>query len=155
GIPFDTANRFSNKSVMKAALAADGIAVAPYRVVADLSGVAAAATDLGWPVVVKPALGTGSMNTFAVPSPAAWAALWDSADCDGLRNADCPVLVERFVDMEGEYHCDGMVHDGRVEFAAVSRYFMPLLGNIDAVVGSYLLPEGHPDGPAVVALHER
>jgi hypothetical protein len=63
--------------------------------------------------------------------------------------------VERFVDMEGEYHCDGVVRDGRVEFAAASRYFMPLLGNIDAFTGSYLLPEDHPDAPAIVALHER
>jgi hypothetical protein len=155
GIRFDTANLFSNKPVMKAALAAQGIAVAPYRVVADLSGVPAAAAGLGWPIVVKPALGTGSMNTFAAPSPAAWAAIRDSAAGDGLRHANCPLVVERFVDMEGEYHCDGVVHNGRVEFAAASRYLMPLLGNIDAFTGSYLLPEWHPDAHPIVALHER
>ncbi|HEY3733616.1 MAG TPA: ATP-grasp domain-containing protein [Streptosporangiaceae bacterium] len=155
GIPYDTANLFSNKAVMKARLAAMRIPVARHRVVAGPENVAAAAAELGWPVVVKPALGSGAMNTFAVATPAAWADIAVSAAGDGLRRADCPLVVEEFISMEGEYHCDGVVRDGTVEFAAPSRYFVPLLGNTDAFTGSYLLPDGHPDAAEVLALHQR
>ncbi|MEU5515734.1 hypothetical protein AB0H65_15150 [Streptomyces griseoaurantiacus] len=153
GIGFETANRFSNKAVMKAALGAAGLPVAPHRVIASLDGAPAAAAELGWPVVLKPALGTGSMNTFALASPAALEALLGSPEAEGLRRASCPLLVERFVEMEGEYHCDGVVSDGEVAFAAVQRYFMPLLGQTDAFTGSYLLPEDDPAVSAVRALH--
>lgn len=155
GIGYEVANRFSNKAVMKAGLAARGIPVARHRVVAGLENVPEAAASLGWPVVVKPALGTGSMNTFAVTSPAGWTGIAGSAAADGLRRAGCPVLVEEFITMEGEYHCDGVIRDGSVEFAAPSRYFMPLLGNTDALTGSYLLPDGHPDAAEMLTLHQR
>ncbi|MEY9933101.1 hypothetical protein ABH926_007754 [Catenulispora sp. GP43] len=155
GIGYETANRFSNKAVMKRELTRAGIPVADHRVVVGLAGVAAAAEEIGWPVVVKPALGTGSMNTFAPRSAAEWEALLASGSCAGLAKGDCPLLVERFVEMEGEYHCDGVVRDGRVEFVAVSRYFMPLLGGTDAFTGSYILPEENRDADILRALHER
>ncbi|MEE1750533.1 ATP-grasp domain-containing protein [Streptomyces sp. NPDC006641] len=153
GIGFETANRFSHKAVMKSTLAAAGLPVAPYRVIGSLAQAPAAAAELGWPVVLKPALGTGSMNTFAVSSERELTALLDSPAADGLRRAACPLLVERFVEMEGEYHCDGVVSDGTVEFASVQRYFMPLLGCTDDFTGSYLLPEEDPDVAAVRELH--
>ncbi|MFG3525902.1 ATP-grasp domain-containing protein [Streptomyces sp. NPDC047917] len=153
GIGFETANRFSHKAVMKSALAAAGLPVAPYRVIGALAQAPAAAAELGWPVVVKPALGTGSMNTFAVSSDRELAELLASPAADGLRRAACPLLVERFVEMEGEYHCDGVVSEGNVEFAAVQRYFMPLLGHTDDFTGSYLLPEEDPDVAVIRDLH--
>ncbi|GGN01245.1 ATP-binding protein [Streptomyces fuscichromogenes] len=151
GIGFETANRFSNKAVMKSVLTAAGLPVAAHRVIGSCEQALAAAAELGWPVVLKPALGTGSMNTFLLSSAQELTELLASSAADGLRRAACPLLVERFVEMEGEYHCDGVVSGGRVEFAAVQRYFMPLLGRTDAFTGSYLLPE---DDPAVAVIHE-
>ncbi|WP_406160464.1 ATP-grasp domain-containing protein [Streptomyces sp. NBC_00882] len=154
GIGFETANRFSNKATMKSALAAAGLPIAPYRVIGSPAQAAEAADGLGWPVVLKPALGTGSMNTFALSSAGELAELLASPAADGLRRSACPLLVERFVEMEGEYHCDGVVSDGKAEFAAVQRYFMPLLGHTDDFTGSYLLPEDSPDVAPVRALHQ-
>lgn len=155
GIGFDTAVRFADKAVMKSALAAAGVRVAPHRVVAGLGSVEAAAEDLGWPVVLKPTLGTGSMNTFKLDGPEQLAALIGSPAADGLRKATSRLIVEAFVDMVDEFHCDGIVQDGEVRFAAVSRYFEPLLGRIDAFTGSYILPEAHLDETAIRALHDR
>jgi biotin carboxylase len=154
GIGFETANRFSNKAVMKSALTAAGLPVAPHEVVGVMDALPAAAARIGWPVVVKPALGTGSMNTFLLRSQEEMAELLASPAADGLRRADCQLLVERFVEMDGEYHCDGVVSDGRVEFAAVQRYFMPLLGQTNAFTGSYLLPDDDPDVAVIRSLHQ-
>ena len=157
GIGYEVANRFSNKAVMKRALTDAGIAVAEHRIVYDTAEVEPGAQRLGWPVVVKPALGTGSMNTVKADDAGQWREHLASEASAGLRRAvaRCPLLVERFVEMTGEYHCDGVVREGRVEFAAVSRYFMPLLGEIDAFTGSYVLPTGDPRIEAIGALHSR
>ncbi|WP_282082597.1 ATP-grasp domain-containing protein [Streptomyces tendae] len=153
GIGFDTANRFSNKAVMKAVLAAAGLPVARHHAVGDWRSVAQAAGEIGWPVVVKPALGTGSMNVFSVKSAADWERLAASPESDGLRRARCPLLVERRIEMEAEYHCDGLVRNGEVVFAGVSRYLRTVLDTVGEFNGSVVLADDNPDVARARELH--
>jgi biotin carboxylase len=153
GLTFEVANRFSNKAVMKARLAEHGLPLAPYRVVGRAAGIPAEAAELGWPVVIKPALGTGSMNVFVARGPDDLADLLASPLTEHLRNADCPLLVEAFVEMEAEYHSDGVVDGGVLRFASVSRYLTTQLDTVGGFNGSYVLPDSSPDVGAIRELH--
>lgn len=57
--------------------------------------------------------------------------------------------------MDHECHCDAVVQDGKVIFAAPSRYFSPILGKTDTFSGSYLLPEGHEDFASITNLNDQ
>ena len=155
GPGYDVANTFSNKHVMKRALRAAGIPVAPFRQLTRLAEAGAAAEELGWPVVVKPVIGGGSEDVFVVRDGAGLRRLTASPDSASLREAPFPLLAERFLDVEEEFHCDGIVCDGRVRFAPVSKYFAPVLSSVGRLVGSYTLPAGEPDALRVAALHEQ
>jgi hypothetical protein len=65
------------------------------------------------------------------------------------------LIVEQFVALEAEYHCDGIVHDGEVVFAAPSKYLAPMLGCPAHLNASYSLPAGHADYGEILDLHAR
>lgn len=154
GTSFDTVNLFTNKYAMKRRLAEAGVPVAVHRRAFSLEEATEAAADLGWPVVLKPAFGAGSVDTFVVEDADAMRDLAGSAQAEGLRRARCPVVVEAFVDMKDEYHCDGVVQGGRTQFLSVARYFDPLLRNLDKVSGSITVPEGSPGHEEATRLHD-
>ncbi|HEV2371158.1 MAG TPA: ATP-grasp domain-containing protein [Streptosporangiaceae bacterium] len=156
GIPgtgFETALSFSNKHLMKQRLRAAGLPVTDWVSVPSVERVPGTLSELGAPVVVKPVFGGGGQHTFVLKSAADAAALATSPHAAGLREAGCPVIVERFVEIINEYHCDGVVHDGEVRFAAVSRYFAPLLGQIGSVSGSHIVAAADPVSGHVTDLH--
>ncbi|MFF7635017.1 ATP-grasp domain-containing protein [Kitasatospora sp. NPDC008050] len=155
GIGYETANACSNKYVMKRTLAAAGVPVTPFRPVYRLDGVPAAAAELGWPVVVKPTFGGGAFDVVELATPQDFLAFAEGPRAQRLRERRTPLLVESLVEMAAEYHCDAVVHEGEVLFAAVSRYHGPVLRSLGGFVGSYPLPEGHPDRPAAHALLRR
>jgi biotin carboxylase len=117
GVPgqdFAGALAFRDKVLMKTLLRDQGLAVprfAPVRVVFDLL---AFVRENGYPVVVKPAYGSGSTGTQVLRGPA------DLAD---LLRAGLPehAEVERFVD-GAMYVVDGLVADGELVDAFASRY---------------------------------
>jgi hypothetical protein len=139
----DVATAFADKYVMKRRLSAAGVPVAPFRLATRAADVPAAAAALGLPVVVKPLRGSGSVGVARLDAPA-----------EPVRTPG-PVLVESFVRMSGEYHCDGVVHDGETRFASVSRYFAPLLRRRPDRSGSVGLPPDDPDHDPIVDLHRR
>ncbi|MER5770841.1 ATP-grasp domain-containing protein [Streptomyces sp. NPDC001985] len=155
GTGFETALAFSHKYVMKRRLADAGLPVTRFAQAAGVAEVPGAAERTGWPCVVKPTFGGGCMNVKVFRSPEEFGAFASSPAADGLRAARFPLAVERFVEMEGEYHCDAVVHEGAVVFAAPSRYFAPSLGQLDNVSGSYCLPAAHPDHDPVLKLNSR
>ncbi|MET9689988.1 hypothetical protein ABZY81_16180 [Streptomyces sp. NPDC006514] len=155
GLGYEAANSFANKLVMKQRLAAAGLPTAPFGPLYRLEDLPERAEELGWPVVLKAAFGTGCMSVFALGSPEEFELFAAGEEAERLREARCPLLVEKFVGMSGEYHCDGVVHDGEVRFVAASRYFMPLLGRFDEFTGSYFLPPDDPDRAVVEDLHRR
>ncbi|WP_327071259.1 ATP-grasp domain-containing protein [Kitasatospora sp. NBC_01302] len=155
GIGYETANACSNKYVMKRTLAAAGVPVTAFRPAYRLADVPAAAADLGWPVVLKPTFGGGTFDVVELAGPRDFAAFAESPGARRLRASRTPLLVESLVEMEAEYHCDAVVHDGEVLFAAVSRYHGPVLRTLGGFVGSYPLPEDHRDQWAARTLLRR
>jgi len=117
GVPgqdFASALAFRDKVLMKSILRERGVAVpgfAPVRIPLDLLGFL---REHPYPVVVKPAFGSGSTGTHV---------LRDDADLDALLAAGLPdhAQVEQFV--EGAmYVVDGLVTGGEVRAVFVSRY---------------------------------
>lgn len=155
GLGYESALGFSNKYVMKRRLREAGLPVTEFAQVLALEEVPRAAERTGWPCVVKPVFGGGCLDVVVFESRAHFDAFAASPEADSLRESRDPLIVERFVPMDAEYHCDGVVHDGEVQFAAASRYFTPLLGQIDNFSGSYFLPDGHPDLAPALDLHAR
>jgi len=70
GNPVRTALARRNKRAMRRLAAARGVRVPRHESVRDIRGIAAAATRIGLPVIVKPVTGAGSHNVFLVRSPA-------------------------------------------------------------------------------------
>jgi hypothetical protein len=103
--------------------------------------------------VIKPVLGGGSLDIVVFDSPDAFSRFCASPASDSIRRLTVPLIVEKYVELEAEYNCNGIVHDGDVIFAAVLRYPLPLLGCPYGFNASYTLPPDHPDRAAIVDLH--
>ncbi|GAA0689231.1 hypothetical protein GCM10009548_71140 [Streptomyces malaysiensis subsp. malaysiensis] len=155
GLGHEASLACSNKYVMKREFVRAGLPVTPFRQITDLGGVEEAATETGWPVVVKPVYGGGSLDVFVLEDEARYREFAQMPTSAGLRASAHPLIVEKYVDIADEYHIDGVVHEGKVVFTAPSRYFTPLLGNIDAFTGSYLVPPDDLHHDTLMSLHER
>nr|MBP6775523.1 hypothetical protein [Gemmatimonadaceae bacterium] len=67
GVPgqsFEQAQRFRNKDLMKQALSAGGVRVPRHAVATTAKEVWAGAEIIGYPLILKPIAGAGSMDTF-------------------------------------------------------------------------------------------
>ncbi|MDP9611955.1 ATP-grasp domain-containing protein [Streptomyces demainii] len=155
GTGLEVATAFTNKDAMKKALRAAGLPVADSRLITGLDRLADAGEEIGWPVVVKPVVGSGTALTFLIRSAAEAAGFLRTSDAAELGACGQALLVEKFVRMTKEYHCDGIVSGGEVAFALPSCYFDPLLGNLDRISGSYTLPEDDPDQEEILRLNAR
>jgi L-amino acid ligase C-terminal domain 2 len=158
GLPgpgFEQASLFTNKYLMKRRAAAAGLPGPGIRFAAALDDVLPKAVELGWPVVIKPVTGGGSLDVVVLDSPAAFERFCASPDAESIRRLTVPLIVERHVLLDTEYHCDGIVHDGQVLFAAASKYLSPMLGCPPGLNGSHTLPADHPDRAEILDLHER
>jgi biotin carboxylase len=154
GPGYDVANAFSNKFVMKQRLRAAGLPVAGFRRVDRFGDLAAAGGELGWPVVLKRAFGGGSSDVFVVRDAGHVRALATDDSTHRLRTARNPLLAEEFVDIDAEFHCDGIVVGGEVRFAPVSRYSSPVLHVVGGALGSHTLSADDPDAKVVRDLHD-
>ncbi|MGX6601657.1 ATP-grasp domain-containing protein [Micromonosporaceae bacterium Da 78-11] len=158
GLPgpgYEVANAFSNKFVMKQKLAAAGLPVTAFRRLERLADTVDAAEYLGWPVVVKRVSGGGSGYVLVVRDRAHLREVTEDEALTAMRTAPFPLLAEQLVDIGTEFHCDGVVTDGQVRFGPVSRYFAPVLASVGGVIGSYTLPDRHPEAQIVADLHQR
>ncbi|MBT0773338.1 ATP-grasp domain-containing protein [Kineosporia sp. J2-2] len=157
GFGFDVGMRCSNKQLMKQALHAAGLPVTGWTSAESLERLPAAFDRLGGgPVVVKPVFGGGSKNTFVLHTRDEAVALGSQERAKGLRDAGFPLIVEQYVDISTEYHCDGVVHEGKVLFSGVSHYLVPpLQEQFGAVAGSMALEPQSPEYAAIQELHRR
>jgi biotin carboxylase len=155
GTGIETSIALTNKYVMKTRLAAAGVPVAPFALVPGPASIVDACRGIGWPVVLKPAIGSGSWETYRLDGPDDVARLLDGEAAARLAGVGVPLMVERYVPMTAELHCDGAVSRGRVAAVSPSRYFSPLLEQVGDVLGSYTLPDDDPARPKLVALHEK
>lgn len=115
GMTLEDAIPFRNKDAMKERVAAAGIRTPRHRSATSAVEVRDAAMMIGFPVIVKPIAGAGSMDTYRAN---------DLAELDAalgrMEHID-EVNVEEFVDGE-EFTFDTICVDGRVLYYNVSYY---------------------------------
>lgn len=155
GLGYETALLFANKYLMKQKAAAAGLPGPAFRVAYTLRDVLPKATELGWPVVIKPVLGGGSLDVVVLNDPDEFVRFCASSASNSVRRLTVPLIVEEYVELEAEYHCDGIVHNGEVRFVALSKYLIPLLGCPVDLRASHILANDHPDRAEILDLHAR
>ena len=118
GVPgqsVEQAITFRDKDVMKQVIRGAGLRTAKSARASTGAEVTAACRAFGFPVVIKPIDGAGSMDTFKVSSaeelPAA---------IERVRHV-ATVNVEEFIDGE-EYHFDTIISDGKVLYEHMGYY---------------------------------
>jgi hypothetical protein len=155
GMGTEVAVGFANKSIMKKRLAAAGVPVSGFRPLRGTADLPAAGAELGWPVVLKPAIGAGTQHTYLIRDAAEAATLVHSSTAVQLDDLGVPLLLERYTAMTGELHADAVVCGGRAVAFSASRYFAPLLGDLGGFIGSYTLHDADPVHAALRTLHDR
>ncbi|MEV4628237.1 hypothetical protein AB0J90_18375 [Micromonospora sp. NPDC049523] len=123
-LPLRVAVVSRDKALQKQLVASAGIPAAKVLFVGSPSGLAASAVvgEPFRPVVVKPLRGVACGATEIITSMEAldrYTAAWAATDGE--------ILVEERVDFAEEWHLDGVVRDGRLEFLSVGRYVTPCL----------------------------
>jgi biotin carboxylase len=117
GMNPEAAHNFRDKARMKTLLLEAGVPCARHRLVANAGEAFAFAEEVGFPLVVKPPAGAGSLSTFRV----------DAADAlgDALRMIapapENPALVEEFITGE-EHSFETMSLGGRSVWHSLTHY---------------------------------
>jgi hypothetical protein len=106
---------FRNKDLMKQVITAAGIRTARHASATTIAQVKAAAESIGFPVIVKPIAGAGSMDTFRAGSMAEL-----EAELAMVTTYD-EVNVEEFIEGE-EYTYDTICINGEVQYENVCFY---------------------------------
>ena len=115
GMTLEEATPFRDKDTMKERVSAAGIRTPRHRAATTAKEVREAAKKIGFPVIVKPIAGAGSMDTYRAN---------DAKELDvalGKMGHIDKVNVEEFVDGE-EYTYDTICVDGRIMYQNVSYY---------------------------------
>jgi len=81
----------------------------------------------GWPVVVKPVIGSGSMYTYTIGNREEVLSFFEGPEVEWFRRNRYQIIAEEYIAMKGDYHCDAIIRNGRVIFSVLQRYFSPLL----------------------------
>ena len=115
GMGVEQANTFRNKDLMKQKVTAAGIRTARHASARSVAGVREAARQIGFPIIVKPIAGAGSMDTIR-------AASMEELD-RGLSRVTSydEVNVEEFIEGE-EFTYDTICVDGRIAYENVCYY---------------------------------
>lgn len=103
---------FRDKAVMCTEIQAAGLDVPAFAPVWRSSDIEQFANTHGWPVVVKPRMGSSSAGVHRVGGP---------EDLDAMRFVGEPMLVQEFCDLP-TYHVDGLFDGRKCLMWRVSRY---------------------------------
>ncbi|MCU0625388.1 MAG: ATP-grasp domain-containing protein [Gemmatimonadaceae bacterium] len=115
GLAVEDAVCFRNKDLMKARVAAAGIRCPRHRAATTVAGVMEAAEFVGYPCIVKPIAGAGSMDTFRADDAAGLeTALKKMAHIEEVN-------VEEFIDGE-EFTYDTICVDDRILYFNIGFY---------------------------------
>ena len=127
GLPgqrLESATAFRDKVEMKRLVREAGIAVAPHAEVECAADLIEFASRFGFPLVLKPRNGGGSVGLQIIPGPEELDALL-AGDTLTPNDAQPNLIAEAFV--PGPMcHVDGLVIDGRVAVAWASQYLYAL-----------------------------
>ncbi|MCD4644868.1 hypothetical protein AR454_21775 [Bacillus mycoides] len=155
GLGYDQTLGFANKLIMKRRLRESGLPVTDFARLDRIDDLSSYGKTLGWPLIVKPAIGSGSMNTLCVKSNEHLEELQETGELEPLHKGEVPLIVERFVCIRAEYHCDCIVSQGKVLFSSTSRYIQPVLSSLDNMIGSYTLSPQSPKVAQIEELHQK
>ena len=143
GQSYEQALRFRNKDLMKQALAAGGVRVPRHEVATTAKEVWAAAEKIGYPLIIKPIAGAGSMDTFRCD------------DADAVTDAVArlghiaEVSVEEFIDGE-EFTFDTICARGEMKYFHIGYYRpRPLIARTNEWISPQTLSYRHVDDPWV------
>lgn len=115
GMGVEQAITFRNKDLMKQVVTKAGIRTARHVAATSIAGVREAAEQIGFPVIVKPISGAGSMDTIRAASMAEL-----DAALSRVTTYD-EVNVEEFIEGD-EYTYDTICIDGRIVYENVCYY---------------------------------
>jgi biotin carboxylase len=130
GVGTEAARTSRNKLLMREAHRAHNAPHPDFRFVADLEGALAAATDFGYPVILKPTLGAASNFVFKIDDreemeelfPQALSGIeemsWFAMEAHGLDLGPHGLLVESFLDGE-EFLIEAVAWDGEVYLGSI------------------------------------
>ncbi len=146
GIPgqsYAQAQRFRNKELMKAALAAGGVRVPRYESATSAKEVWAAAEVIGYPLILKPIAGAGSMDTFRCDDAA------DVTSAIAQLGHIAEVSVEEFIEAE-EFTFDTICARGDMKYFHIGYYRpRPLIARTNEWISPQTLSYRHVDDPWV------
>ncbi|GAP46275.1 ATP-grasp domain-containing protein [Streptomyces azureus] len=112
--------RFRDKLVMAQTIADAGLALPAFAPAPDVDAVRDFGARHGWPVIVKPRMGSSSVGVVLVEGP-------ESAERLRFDDADAPLLVQTY-DARPVYHVDGVFADRSLGPWRASRYVDSCLG---------------------------
>jgi len=118
GMKQEVANRFRDKSEMKDVLRANGLPCARHTLAESADEAIAFAKKVGFPVVVKPPAGAGSIATFKADDEAS---LRDAVSKAAPRHGD-PALIEEFI-VGDEYSLETISIDGKAVWHSLTHYY--------------------------------
>lgn len=146
GVPgqsHEQALHFRNKGLMKEALAAGGVRVPRHETATDATGVWVAADLIGYPLIIKPIAGAGSMDTFRCDTPP------DVTKAISQLGHIEEVDVEEFIDGE-EYTFDTVCAGGEIKYFHIGFYRpRPLIARTNEWISPQTLTYANVDDPKV------
>jgi len=118
GMKPEVANRFRDKSEMKDVLRANGLPCARHTLAESPDDAVAFAKEVGYPLVVKPPAGAGSIATFKADDEAG---LREAVAKAAPRHGD-PALIEEFI-VGDEYSLETISIDGKAVWHSLTHYY--------------------------------
>ncbi len=115
GMTVEECQPYRNKDLMKEKVAAAGIRTPRHKSAKSAQGVRAAVKKIGYPIIIKPIDGAGSMDTYRADNPADLKAAIAKMGHVGQVN------VEEFIDGE-EYTYDTICIDGKIVYSNIGYY---------------------------------
>jgi hypothetical protein len=148
GMTVEECRPFRDKDLMKEKVAAAGIRTPKHKSAKSAQGVRAAVKKIGYPVIIKPIAGAGSMDTYRVNDPAQL-----KAAIAKLGHID-EVNVEEFIDGE-EYTYDTICIDGKMVYKNIGYYRpRPLTARSEEWISPQTLCLRDLDAPELKGGHE-
>lgn len=148
GMSVEECQPFRDKDIMKEIVAKAGIRTPLHKAAKTAQGVRAAVKKIGYPVIIKPIAGAGSMDTHRANDAAELkAAIAKMGHVDHVN-------VEEFIDGE-EYTYDCICIDGRIVYSNIGYYRpRPLIARSEEWISPQTLCLRDLDAPELAGGHE-
>ncbi|HZW61295.1 MAG TPA: hypothetical protein VFF04_03650 [Candidatus Babeliales bacterium] len=143
GMKYSDAIQFRDKIAMKELATQSNINIPQFRRIKHTIDLLEFIDEVGYPIIIKPILGRGSLNTLLIS---------DQSELIKILNAGLISNTSRYPDLLAEeyldatiYHIDGVQLNNQIEVMSVSRYVNTCLSFVGgSYLGSYTLDFQNP-----------